>query len=237
MTTTAAQRLARVQQRLHQAATAAGRDPDTITLIGVAKTRSAEDVAAMAAAGLTDCGENYLQEALDKQAALAQLPLAWHFIGALQSNKTRAVAEHFDWVHTVDRGRILERLSAQRPSDRTPLNVCIQVNLDAEASKAGVLPDACAPLLERAAQLPGLQLQGLMALPAPRTEPQAQRASLRRLATLARDLEQRLGLALPVLSMGMSDDLEAAVAEGATHVRIGTALFGPRPSLQQGDRP
>lgn len=184
----------------------------------------------MAAAGVTDIGENYLQEAFDKQAALVDLPLTWHFIGALQGNKTRAVAEHFDWVHSVDRLRILRRLSEQRPAELAPLNVCLQVNLDGEASKAGLEPAAVAEVVEAARAWPNIALRGLMALPAPRSEAEQQREPFRRLASLAREIERRCGASLDTLSMGMSDDLEAAVAEGATHLRIGTALFGARPA-------
>lgn len=184
----------------------------------------------MAAAGVSDIGENYLQEALEKQAALADLKLTWHFIGALQGNKTRAVAEHFDWVHSVDRLRILRRLAEQRPEGRPPLNVCLQVNVDGESSKAGLVPTAVAEVVEAARAWPNVALRGLMALPAPRSDPASQRDPFRRLAALARELEGRFGVTLDVLSMGMSDDLEAAVAEGATHLRVGTALFGPRPA-------
>lgn len=184
----------------------------------------------MAAAGVRDIGENYLQEALAKQEALADLTLTWHFIGALQSNKTRAVAEHFDWVHSVDRLRILRRLAEQRPAGHPPLNVCLQVNLDDEASKAGLAPEDVAEVVEAARAWPNVALRGLMALPAPRSDAAGQHEPFRRLADLAKDIEGRCGVTLDVLSMGMSDDLEAAIAEGATHVRIGTALFGPRPT-------
>lgn len=225
------QRLARVHERIESAARDAGRDPASVRLIAVAKTRSAEEIRALAKEGVTDIGENYLQEALDKQRALADLPLCWHFVGALQSNKTRAVAEHFDWVHSVDRLRLLERLARQRPAARGPLNVCLQVNLDAERSKAGLAPGDVEAVLTAARELPGITVRGLMALPAPRSDAAAQREPFRTLAALARRLEAGLpGAKLDVLSMGMSDDLEAAVAEGATHLRIGTALFGPRPA-------
>lgn len=224
-----AKRLLRVRQRIEAAARDAGRDPAGITLVAVAKTHDAVSIRALAAAGVTDIGENYLQEALAKQAALQDLPLTWHFIGALQANKTRAVAEHFDWVHSVDRTRILRRLAAQRPAGRAPLNVCLQVNLDDEPTKAGLAPDAVAEILAAGRELTGVVIRGLMALPAPRPDPEARRQPFRRLAALARELEGRMpGTRLDVLSMGMSEDLEVAVAEGATHVRIGTALFGPR---------
>lgn len=227
-------RLVRVCDRIETAARAAGRSASELTLIAVAKTRSAAEVRAMATAGVRDIGENYLQEALAKQAELADLALTWHFIGAVQANKTRAVSEHFDWVHSVDRLRILRRLGEQRPPDRGPLNVCLQVNLDEEASKAGVAADALPALVAAAAEVPNIRLRGLMALPAARHDPEAQREPFRRLAALARQLEvDHPGLTLDVLSIGMSDDLEAAIAEGATHLRIGTALFGPRPPAHQ----
>ncbi|MBL6715786.1 MAG: YggS family pyridoxal phosphate-dependent enzyme [Pseudomonadales bacterium] len=213
-----------VHQRLATAAAQAGRDPKDLTLIAVSKTQPAEAVATLAALGQRDFGENYLQEALDKQAALSALALQWHFIGALQSNKTRPVSEHFSWVHTIDRAKLAERLSAQRPKALGPLAVCVQVKLDPEPGKAGVAPDALAPLLDTIERLPGLRLAGLMTLPAPREGFEAQRASLARLTALAKALPETAR----VLSMGMSDDLEAAVAAGATHLRLGTALFGPR---------
>jgi pyridoxal phosphate enzyme (YggS family) len=231
---TAAERVAAVRARIAAAARAAGRDPDEVCLVAIGKTRDAAELRAVAEAGVTDFGENYLQEALEKQAELdawsGARALTWHFVGALQSNKTRPVAEHFDWVHTVDREKIARRLAAQRPRDRGPLQLCLQVNLDAEPTKAGLAPDAVAPLLREIAGLEGLRVRGLMAIPAPREDPAAQRMAFARLA----ELRDRLALVVPqapldVLSMGMSGDLEAAIAAGATHVRIGTALFGPRP--------
>lgn len=217
-------RVQAVQERIRAAALAAGRAPESLTLIAVSKTQSADAVAAVAALGQRDFGENYLQEALDKQGALTTLPLCWHFIGALQSNKTRAVAEHFSWVHTVDRAKLAERLSAQRPRALGPLRVCLQVKLDPEETKAGVAPEDLSALAEVVQGSAGLELVGLMTLPAPRTGFEAQRESLARLTTLASALPPTA----TVLSMGMSDDLEAAVAAGATHLRLGTALFGPR---------
>ena len=217
-------RVQAVQDRIRAAALAAGRAPESLTLIAVSKTQSADAVAAVAALGQRDFGENYLQEALDKQAALTTLPLCWHFIGALQSNKTRAVAEHFAWVHTVDRAKLAERLSAQRPRALGPLRVCLQVKLDPEETKAGVAPEDLSALAEVVQGSAGLELVGLMTLPAPRTGFEAQRESLARLKALASALPPTA----TVLSMGMSDDLEAAVAAGATHLRLGTALFGPR---------
>lgn len=217
-------RVQAVQERIRAAALAAGRAPESLTLIAVSKTQSADAVAAVAALGQRDFGENYLQEALDKQGALTTLPLCWHFIGALQSNKTRAVAEHFAWVHTVDRAKLAERLSAQRPRALGPLRVCLQVKLDPEETKAGVAPEDLSALAEVVQGSAGLELVGLMTLPAPRTGFEAQRESLARLKALASALPPTA----TVLSMGMSDDLEAAVAAGATHLRLGTALFGPR---------
>ena len=217
-------RVQAVQERIRTASLAAGRAPEALTLIAVSKTQGADAVAAVAALGQRDFGENYLQEALDKQAALAAEPLCWHFIGAMQSNKTRAVAEHFSWVHTVDRAKLAERLSTQRPRALGPLKVCLQVKLDPEETKAGVAPEDLAALAEVVRSCPGLELVGLMTLPAPRTGFDAQRESLARLTALASTLPSKA----TVLSMGMSDDLEAAVAAGATHLRLGTALFGPR---------
>ena len=217
-------RVQAVQERIRAAALAAGRAPEALTLIAVSKTQDANAVAAVAALGQRDFGENYLQEALDKQGALTTLPLCWHFIGALQSNKTRAVAEHFSWVHTVDRAKLAERLSAQRPRALGPLRVCLQVKLDPEETKAGVAPEDLSALAEVVQGSAGLELVGLMTLPAPRTGFEAQRESLARLKALASALPPTA----TVLSMGMSDDLEAAVAAGATHLRLGTALFGPR---------
>ena len=218
-----------VRERLRIAAQAANRAPESLTLIAVSKTQGAEAVAKVAALGQRDFGENYLQEALAKQAALATQPLCWHFIGALQSNKTRAVAEHFSWVHTVDRAKLAERLSAQRPRALGPLKVWLQVKLDPEETKAGVAPEDLVTLAEIVQGCPGLELLGLMALPAPRTGFEAQRESLARLKALASALPPTA----TVLSMGMSDDLEAAVAAGATHLRLGTALFGPRASKRE----
>ncbi|WP_421621872.1 YggS family pyridoxal phosphate-dependent enzyme [Alkalilimnicola ehrlichii] len=222
-----AQRLQVVHERLRAAEHRFGRDPGSVKLLAVSKTQPVSAIRAALAAGQHAFGENYLQEALDKQQALADTPAEWHFIGALQSNKTREVAGHFDWCHTVDRLKIARRLSQQRPEERPPLNVCIQVNISGEASKAGVRPAGAAELAAQVAELPRLRLRGLMALPAPAEGLAAQR---RPLAAL-RELQEHLvssGLALDTLSMGMSGDLEAAVAEGATLVRIGTAIFGPR---------
>ena len=195
--------------------------------MAVSKAQPAAAVLAAADAGQADFGENYLQEVLPKQDALAGHDLRWHFIGALQSNKTRAVAERFQWVHTVDRESIARRLSDQRPAALPPLLVCLQVNVSGESSKGGVAPERAAQLAEAVAALPRLCLRGLMAIPAPAGDPEAQRAPHRRLRELLETLNAK-GLHLDTLSMGMSDDMEAAIMEGSTIVRIGTAIFGAR---------
>ena len=219
--------LAAVRTRIVQAARAAGRDPADIGLIGVSKGVEGERLRQAAALGLKDVGESYLQEALPKMAELADLPLTWHFVGPLQSNKTRAVAERFAWAHGVDRLKLAERLSAQRPSGLAPLQVCLQVNVSGEASKGGVAPAQLAPLAQAVARLPRLQLRGLMAIPAPAAGSDAQRIPFAYLKRMLKDLNAA-GLALDTLSIGMSADLEAAILEGATWVRVGTALFGAR---------
>ncbi len=200
------------------------RDAATVGLLAVSKTQPAAAIREAFAAGLRDFGENYLQEALDKQVELDDLPLIWHFIGPIQSNKTKAIAEHFDWVHSVDRLKIAQRLSDQRPATLPPLNICLQVNVSGEASKSGCTPQELGPLAEAVAAMPQLRLRGLMCIPAPTEDPAEQRAAFARL----RLLRDELALDLDTLSMGMSQDLEAAIAEGATWVRIGTALFGAR---------
>jgi pyridoxal phosphate enzyme (YggS family) len=222
-------RLQTVKGRIAKACAQAGRDVQSVTLLAVSKTQDALAGRAAAARGQADFGENYVQEALDKIAALAPLRarLRWHLIGPLQSNKTRLVAEAFDWVHTVDRLKIAQRLAEQRPPQLAPLQVCLQVNVSGEASKSGVAPAELPALAHAVAALPRLQLRGLMAIPEPAHDPAAQRAPHRLLATLLAELRAQ-GLALDTLSMGMSADLEAAVAEGATIVRVGTALFGER---------
>jgi pyridoxal phosphate enzyme (YggS family) len=216
-----------VRRRITAAALAAGRPPESVTLVGVTKGQPAEVAAAARAAGLTDLGENYVQEAVAKIAAVPRQGLTWHFIGQLQTNKTRTIAEQFDWVHTVDRLKLAERLSAQRPFHGPPLSVCLQVKLADEPTKGGVAPEALPGLAVAVAALPRLRLRGLMCVPPENDDPAVQRGHFARLRTLAEAL-RRDGLALDVLSMGMSADLESAVSEGATHVRIGTALFGPR---------
>jgi hypothetical protein len=206
---------------------AAGRDPAAVTLVAVSKQQPAESVRLAATAGVTDFGENYLQEALPKMQTLADLSLHWHFIGAIQSNKTRAIAERFDWVHSVDRLNIARRLSEQRPFHAPPLNVCIQVALMHEPSKGGVAPDALGGLAAAVAELPRLKLRGLMCLPPQQSDAAAERSVFAHLKGLLEDLNAA-GLKLDTLSMGMSGDFESAIAEGATLVRIGTALFGDR---------
>lgn len=223
--------LEQVNARIIKACAESGRSPSGLTLIAASKTQAAARLAALADLGQRDFGESYVQEALPKLAALAGRGLVWHFIGPIQSNKTRPIAEHFDWAHSVDRLKIAERLSAQRPSGLPPLNVCLEVNISGEASKEGVAPAALPALAEAVASLPRLRLRGLMAIPAATPDAAAQRAVFRRLRELLGELRARPqieGPALDVLSMGMSGDLEAAIAEGATHVRVGTALFGER---------
>ena len=222
-----AENLARVRARIARAARASGRSVDSVTLLGAGKAQPAAVIARAAAAGLGHVGESYVQEALAKMAALPGLPVTWHFIGALQANKTRAVAERFAWVHAVDRLKIAERLSQQRPFHAPPLNVCVQVNIGGELSKAGADPAQVPALVTAVARLPRLALRGLMCLPPPEAEPARQRAWLHRLRVLFDELNAG-GAGLDTLSMGMSADLESAVAEGATIVRIGTDLFGPR---------
>lgn len=224
---TIASNLQAVRARIAAAATAAGRDPRDIALLAVTKTFAAADVRAAYAAGQREFGENYVQEALGKIGILSDLPLVWHFIGPIQSNKTRAIAEHFDWVHTVAREKIARRLAESRPAGRDPLDVCLQVNVSGEASKSGVAPESVRPLAEAVRALPRLRLRGLMAVPEPSSDAALQQ---RRCAGLRLLLEQlnAAGFGLDTLSMGMSQDLEAAVSEGATIVRIGTAIFGER---------
>jgi pyridoxal phosphate enzyme (YggS family) len=220
--------LLRVRQRIAVAARAAGRDPADVTLIGVSKTQPAAAVRAAVEAGLTDLGENYVREAVDKIGRLGELSATWHFIGALQSNKTREVAESFQWVHTVDRPKIARRLSGQRPHYAAPLQVCLQVHIGAEATKSGVDPGAIRALADEVAGLPRLKLRGLMCIPPPEEDPGRQRYWFAQLRQL-RDQLTAAGHDLDVLSMGMSGDFELAIAEGATHVRVGTAIFGARP--------
>ena len=219
--------LQHVRARIATACQRAGRGVEEVTLLAVSKTFGADAVRAAAAAGQRAFGENYIQEGVEKIAALRDLGLMWHCIGPIQSNKTRLVAEHFDWVHTVDRLKIAERLSAQRPADRPPLNVCIQVNIDGGANKSGVAPGEALALARAVAALPQLNLRGLMSIPEIAPDFEAARA----VHASARALFDQLnadGLGLDTLSMGMSDDLEAAIAAGSTMVRVGTAIFGSR---------
>ncbi|WP_110685825.1 YggS family pyridoxal phosphate-dependent enzyme [Salinicola aestuarinus] len=226
--------LTTARRRLQDALKAAGRSQDAAMLLAVSKTKPAAILRQAYLAGQRAFGENYLQEALDKRRELADLEaIEWHFIGALQSNKTRDVAEHFDWVHAVDRDKILRRLSEQRPEEKGPLDLCLQLNVSGEASKAGVTVDALPALVETALTLPRIRLRGLMALPAPSDDADTQRRAFRQVReTLERLQRQYPEAALDTLSMGMSGDLEAAIAEGATVVRLGTAIFGSRPSPQ-----
>lgn len=216
-----------IDERLLAASTAAGRNRSEIRLIAVSKTFPAEAVAEVASHGQRDFGENYVQEAVDKIAALADRDLVWHFIGPIQSNKTRLIAEHFDWVHSVDRLKIAQRLSEQRPTAKKPLKVLLQVNVSGELSKSGCNPGELFDLACAVKKLPHMELVGLMAIPEPTSDQAEQRAAFAKVRQCQQDLRQQ-GLVLPELSMGMSADLEAAVLEGATMVRVGTAIFGRR---------
>ena len=204
-----------------------GQDAGSVTLLAVSKTKPAEAVRAALAAGQHAFGENHLQDAMTKVEALAGQGVSWHFIGAVQSNKTRLIAAYFDWVHGIEREKIATRLSAQRPADRGPLDVCIEVNVSGEESKSGVAPADVEALARVVRELPGLRLRGLMAIPRPAEDFETQRIPFRLLREVLDDLNAK-GLELDTLSMGMTADLEAAVAEGATIVRIGTAIFGAR---------
>ncbi len=227
MNSSIAQNLAQVHAQIQSACQAAGRPSGSVQLLAVSKTWGADAVRAAHAAGQIAFGENYIQEAVDKITALRDLPLIWHCIGPIQSNKTRLVAEHFDWVHSIDRLKIAQRLSEQRPEDLPPLQVCIQVNVDGGANKSGVSPQDLSALAQAVAALPRLQLRGLMTIP----EPAETDAQMRAVHRQARELFEQLqaqGLPLDTLSMGMSADLAAAIIEGSTMVRVGTAIFGQR---------
>jgi PLP dependent protein len=230
-----ADKLAQVNARIASACAAAGRPVQSVTLLAVSKTFDVAAIEAVHAAGQQRFGENYVQEALDKIAALAALAPRpeWHLIGPLQSNKTRVVAESFDWVHSIDRLKIAERLSAQRPAQLAPLSVCLQVNVSGEKSKSGLAPDELAEVAHAVAALPRLRLRGLMAIPEPveGADLEAQRRPHRALRELF-DALFREGLVLDTLSAGMSADLEAAILEGATMVRIGSAIFGGRAAVR-----
>ncbi|EIK46585.1 hypothetical protein O59_000606 [Cellvibrio sp. BR] len=220
--------LAKVTARIHQAATAAGRNPQTVQLIAVSKTQPAQALSEAYAWGQRAFGENYLQEALDKQVQLAGLTdIEWHFIGPIQSNKTRPIAEHFDWVHSVDRLKIAQRLHEQRPESLPPLNICVQVNIDDETTKSGISLIELPALVAAIAPLNRLKLRGLMAIPAATNNTDQQRVAFAKLRLALEALNQQ-GYGLDCLSMGMSGDMEAAIAEGATHVRVGTDIFGAR---------
>ena len=216
-----------VKARIAAACRASGRPQSGVQLVAVSKTHPAEAIRAAAAAGQRDFGENYVQEALAKMDALADLPLVWHFIGPIQSNKTRAIAQAFQWVHSVDREKIAVRLSEARPAHLAPLQVCIEVNVSGEASKSGVAPEAAGPLAREISRLPHIALRGLMAVPEPTEDMLLARQRFAQLREL-KEAIVRDAIALDSLSMGMSADLEAAIAEGATLVRVGTAIFGER---------
>jgi pyridoxal phosphate enzyme (YggS family) len=233
-------KLQAVHSSIQAAAAAVSRQPDSVALLAVSKTFGAEMVLEAIAAGQRAFGENYLQEALAKMAAVdlalksgpdagAEVLLEWHFIGPIQSNKTRAIAEHFDWVHTVDREKIAQRLSQQRPPQLAPLNICLQVNISGEASKSGMAPSEVLDVARAVAELPGLALRGLMAIPEPTDDQQKQHAAFRQTRALLTQLQQELAAPqLDTLSMGMSADMAAAIEEGATIVRVGSAIFGRR---------
>lgn len=225
--TTIALNLQSVRSRIARACAAAGRDVNEVTLLPVSKTFGPDAVRAAHAAGERAFGENYIQEAVEKQALLADLPLQWHCIGPIQSNKTRLVAAHFDWAHGVDRLKIAQRLSEQRPQERPPLQVCIQVNIDGGPAKSGVAPAEALALAREVAALPRLRLRGLMTIPEP-AEDHAAQLAVHREARALFDQLRAAGLPLDTLSMGMTADLEAAIEAGSTMVRVGTAIFGAR---------
>lgn len=229
MSPSIATNIAELNQRIHRAKEKFSRTGEKISLMAVSKTRPAQAIREAYAAGICDIGENYLQEAIEKIQQLNELPLTWHFIGPIQSNKTSTISEHFHWVHSIDRLKIAQRLNNQRPESLDPLNICIQVNIDDEASKSGVSPEALPELAEDIASLPRLKLRGLMAIPQASDNIEAQRASFARLHE-AFLLLQRRHPQLDTLSMGMSKDMEAAIAEGSTILRIGTDIFGARNS-------
>ena len=225
------QNIQQVSALIAEAARGVGRDPASVTLLAVSKTFGLDAVIEAAEAGQRAFGENYLQEALDKQHAVQtlrpDLALEWHFIGPIQSNKTRPIAEHFAWAHAVDREKIARRLSEQRPPNLPPLNICLQVNVSGEDSKSGVAPTEVLALAQAVVTLPGLQLRGLMAIPEPAEDFESQRKPFALLRALQQQLTEA-GIPTDTLSMGMSADMDAAIAEGATIVRIGTAIFGKR---------
>ena len=219
-----------IQRRLQQAASDAGRTPNEVLLLAVSKTRTSTQIKAALAAGITSFGENYLQEALEKIDQLSSAELDWHFIGPLQSNKTRLAAENFSWIHSVDRLKIAQRLSDQRPSTMAPLNLCLQINIDNEPSKSGFSAQQALAAAADIANLPNVKLRGLMAIPQSRTDLKAQRTPFIKLRQLKDQINSLLDNSqkLDTLSMGMSGDMDAAILEGATIVRVGTDIFGPR---------
>lgn len=226
---TIASSLTSVKLRIQTAEKTYGRPTGTVSLLAVSKGQTVENIQQAAKIGQQDFGENYLQEALKKIHALENRNLNWHYIGQIQSNKTRDIASLFSWVHSIDKLHIAERLNQQRPPASPPLNICLQINIDAETTKAGFTPSELDSLVTEIANLPRLKLRGFMTIPAARSTFEEQRRPFRQLKELLNHFNQRFALNLDTLSMGMSDDLEAAVAEGATIVRIGTAIFGPRP--------
>ena len=227
MSTSVSDNLVQVRKRIALASQAVGRSPEAVKLLAVSKTMPAQAVREAYVAGQLAFGENYIQEGVDKIASLADLPLEWHCIGPIQSNKTKLVAENFAWVHSIDRLKIAERLSAQRPSHLSPLQVCLQVNVDGGSNKSGVAPEELLALAQAVAKLPHLQLRGIMTIPEPAETEVEARAVHHQAKTLFDNLNHA-GLKLDTLSMGMTSDLEAAVAEGSTCVRVGTAIFGAR---------
>ncbi|MDP4614544.1 MAG: YggS family pyridoxal phosphate-dependent enzyme [Limnohabitans sp.] len=222
-----ADNITRVRAQIEAVCRAAGREPSSVQLLAVSKTWGDDAVRQAHAAGQTAFGENYIQEAVDKITALRDLPLEWHCIGPIQSNKTRLVAEHFDWVHSVDRLKIAQRLSEQRPAELPPLQVCIQVNVDGGENKSGVSPEELPALAQAVAALPRMRLRGIMTIPEPAETDEQMRAVHAQAKALYEALRQQ-GLPLDTLSMGMSADMAAAIAEGSTLVRVGTAIFGQR---------
>ena len=225
--TSISERLQAVRAGIDAAAISAGRDPQQVHLLAVSKAHPATAIREAFAAGQRRFGENYLQEALDKQMQLGDLAIEWHFIGPIQSNKTQPIARHFDWAHSVDRLKIAQRLSMARPDHLPPLQICLQVNVSKEETKSGLAAEEAAELAHAVSALPHLQLRGLMAIPAPTSDVDLQRAHFRQVRELFESLQQQ-GLMLDTLSIGMSDDYPAAIAEGSTMVRIGSAIFGPR---------
>jgi len=222
--------IAGVKARIRRAADHADRDPSTLQLLAVSKTRNVDDIQLAFSQGLSAFGENYLQEAVNKVKALASITAEWHFIGPIQSNKTRPVAEYFSWAHAVDRLKIAKRLSDQRPDSLGPLNICLQINIDEEPNKSGIMANQALDLALSVSELPNLRLRGLMAIPMTRHDLESQRRPFRALRLLKQEINQQLDNSqkLDTLSMGMSGDIEAAILEGATILRVGTDIFGPR---------